>query len=135
MSIDSNKEVIRRFVEEVFVRLNTGAVDELVADDFVSHDWPSDLDSKAALKAATQRLGRALADISFAIDDLIAEDDRVVARVTSRARPVDEFMGMPPSGRSYEIGEIHIFRLRDGKLVEHWYEMDGMGLMRQLKGG
>ena len=43
-------------------------------------------------------------------------------------------MGMPATGRSYEIGETHIFRLRDGKIVEHWYEMDAMGLMRQLKG-
>jgi len=79
-------------------------------------------------------VGEGLADIRFAIDDLIAEDDRVVARVTSRARQVGPFMGMPATGRSYEIGEIHIFRLRDGKIVEHWYEMDAMGLMRQLKG-
>jgi len=134
MSIDANKEVIRRFVDQVFVKLNMGDVDELVADDFVSHNWPSDSDSKTALKAAAERLGQALADISFSVDDLIAEDDRVVARVTSRARQVGPFMGMPASGRSYEIGEIHIFRLRDGKLVEHWFEMDAMGLMKQLKG-
>ncbi|HEY5489095.1 MAG TPA: ester cyclase [Candidatus Limnocylindrales bacterium] len=134
MSTDANKEVVRRFVDQVFVNLNTSAVDELVADDFVSHNWPSDPDSKTALKAATERLGQGLADISFSVDDLIAEDDRVVARLTARARQVGPFMGLPASGRSYEIGEIHIFRLRDGKLVEHWYEMDAMGLMKQLKG-
>jgi predicted ester cyclase len=43
-------------------------------------------------------------------------------------------MGMPPSGRSYEIGEIHIFRLRDSHIVEHWHEFDAMGMMKQLKG-
>ena len=134
MSTDANKDVVRRFVDQVLVKLNLDAVDELVADDFVSHSWPSDPDSKTALKAATQRVGQGLADISFSIDDLMAEDDRVVARVTSRARQVGPFMGMPASGRSYEIGEIHIFRLRDGKIVEHWYEMDAMGLMKQLKG-
>ena len=134
MSNEANKDVVRRFVDEVFVKLNGDAVDELVADDFVSHNWPADPDSKTALKAATQRVGQGLADISFSVDDLIAEDDRVVARVTSRARQVGTFMGMPPSGHSYEIGEIHIFRLRDGKIVEHWYEMDAMGLMKQLKG-
>jgi steroid delta-isomerase-like uncharacterized protein len=133
MSTDTNKEVVRRFVDHVFVKLNMDAVDELVADDFVSHNWPSEPDSKTALKAATVRVGQGLADISFSVDDLIAEDDRVVARLTSRARQVGPFMGMPPSGRSYEIGEIHIFRLRDGKIVEHWYEMDAMGLMKQLK--
>jgi len=134
MTIETNKQVVRRFIEEVLVRLNAAAVDDLVAADFVSHDWPSKPDSRTALKTATERMGRALSDISFAIDDLIGEDDRVVARVTSRARQTGEFMGLPPSGRSYEIGEIHIFRLRDGRIVEHWYEMDAMGLMRQLEG-
>jgi steroid delta-isomerase-like uncharacterized protein len=134
MSTDANKDVVRRFVDQVLVKLNVDAVDELVADDFVSHNWPSDPDSKTALKAATERMGKGLADISFAIDDLIGEGDRVVVRVTSRARQVGPFMGLSASGRSYEIGEIHIFRLRDGKIVEHWYEMDAMGLMRQLKG-
>ena len=134
MSTDANKDVVRRFVDQVLVKLNLDAVDELVADDFVSHSWPSDPDSKTALKAATERIGKGLADISFTIDDLIAEGDRVVARVTSRARQVGPFMGRPATGRKYEIGEIHIFRLRDGKIVEHWYQMDAMGLMRQLKG-
>ena len=134
MSTDTNKEVVRRFVDQVFVKLNTDAVDELVADDFVSHNWPSNPDSKTALKAATHRISQGLTDISFSVDDLISEDDRVVARVTSRARQIGPFMGMPASGRSYEIGEIHIFRLRDGKIVEHWYQMDAMGLMQQLKG-
>jgi hypothetical protein len=41
-------------------------------------------------------------------------------------------MGMPPSGKRYEIGEIHVFRLRDGKVVEHWHQMDQMGMMKQL---
>ncbi len=43
-----------------------------------------------------------------------------------------EFMGLPASGRSYTIGEIHIFRIRDGKVTEHWHEFDRTGLIRQL---
>ena len=136
MSEEANKEVVRRYVDEVFVGLNSGAIDELVADDFESHGWPATAGSaKESLKAATHRMSGALSDIKFTIDDLIAEGDKVVARVTSSARQTGEFMGMPPSDRSYEIGEIHIFRLRDGKLVEHWYEMDAMGLMQQLQAG
>jgi predicted ester cyclase len=41
-------------------------------------------------------------------------------------------MGLPPSGKSYAVSEIHIFRLRDGRIVEHWREADTMGMMRQL---
>jgi predicted ester cyclase len=79
-------------------------------------------------------MSSALSDIKFTIDDLIAEGDRVVARLTAGARQTGEFMGLPPSGKSYEVGEIHIFRLTDGKIAEHWLEMDAMGLMQQLKG-
>jgi len=136
MSEETNKQIVRRFIDEVFVGLRPETVDELVADDFESHGWPTSEGAtpKQSLRQTTQRMGSALSDIRFAIDDLIAEDDRVVARVTSSAKQTGEFMGMPPTGRPYEIGEIHIFRLRDGQIVEHWYEMDAMGLMKQLKG-
>jgi steroid delta-isomerase-like uncharacterized protein len=134
-SIESNKDAVRQFIDRVFVALDVSAVDELVADDFESHAWPSDGDAKQALRDATLRMGRALADISFNIEDLVAENDRVVARVTSSARQVGEFMGMPATNKKYEIGEIHIFRLNDdGKIAEHWDQIDVMGLMKQLKG-
>jgi predicted ester cyclase len=135
-NLDANKAVVREFIDRVFVQLEPDAVDELVADDFQSHAWLTPgTDGKSALRAATGRMGKALDQISFTIDDLIAEDDRVVARLTARARQIGEFMGLPPSNRSYEIGEIHIFRLLDARIIEHWLEADFMGLMKQLKPG
>jgi predicted ester cyclase len=56
----------------------------------------------------------------------------VVVRLTASATHTGEFMGMPPSGRRYTIGEIHIFRVRDGLIVEHWHQFDQLGMMRQL---
>src|SRR3954447_16690542 len=133
MTPDDNKAIVRRFVEEIFVGGRKETVDELLADDFVAHTWPSTTgDPKADLKAAIDRVGTGLADPTFTIDDLIAEDDRVAARLTTSATQVGEFMGMPPSNKRYTIEEIHWFRLRDGKVVEHWHQMDQMGLMKQL---
>jgi predicted ester cyclase len=66
------------------------------------------------------------------IDDLVAEGDEVVARLTATARQVGPFMGLPPSDRTYTIGEIHIFRIAGGQIVEHWHQADMLGLMRQL---
>jgi steroid delta-isomerase-like uncharacterized protein len=134
MNTDANKQVVRSFIERVYTQLDPTGVDDLVADDFVWHGSTSQADGKTFLRESTQRMGKALDNIGFDIDDLIAEDDRVVARVTARARQIGEFMGMPASNKSYEIGEIHIFRLRDGKIVEHWHELDAMGMMKQLKG-
>jgi steroid delta-isomerase-like uncharacterized protein len=132
MTIEENKALVRRFVEEIFEQGRAEAVDELLADDFASHTWPSTGDGKADLKRAIDRVSGALDDVRFAVEDLIAEDDRVAARLTASAKQVGEFVGIPPSDRSYTIGEIHIFRIRDGKMVEHWHQHDRMGMMRQL---
>ena len=130
---DDNKALVRRFVDEIFVHGDKAAVDELVADDFVAHTWPSASgNAKQDLKGAIDRVGKGLADVEFTVDDLIAEGDRVAVRLTSAATQVGTFMSLPPSGKRYSIEEIHWFRLRDGKVVEHWHQMDQMGLMKQL---
>ena len=132
MTVDGNKALVRRFVDEIFVQGRAEAVDELLADDFVSHTWRSTGDGKADLRRAMERLSTVLAAARFTIEDMIAEGDRVVARVTAEATQVGEFMGLPPTGRTYRIGEIHIFRIRDGRVVEHWHQYDQLGMMWQL---
>ncbi len=130
---DDNKAIVRRFVDEVFVQGRYETVDELLADDFVAHTWPSPTGNpRNDLKAAIDRASAGLAGATFRIDDMIAEGDRVAARLTTAATQVGPFMGLPPSGKRYSIEEIHWFRLRDGKVVEHWHQFDQMGLMRQL---
>ncbi len=132
MTTEANKALVRRFISEIFEQGRLEAVDELCAEDFIGHTWGNA--DKKGLKAAMARVATGLADAHFTLDDMIAEDDRVAVRVTASARQMGEFMGMPASGRSYEIGEIHIFRLRDGKVSEHWHEFDRTGLIRQLGG-
>jgi predicted ester cyclase len=87
---------------------------------------------KADLRRAIDRLSTVLADANFTVEDLIVEGDRVAVRVTARATQVGEFLGVAPTGRAYAIGEIHIFRIRDGQVVEHWHQYDQVGMMRQL---
>ena len=132
MTIEDNKALVRRFIDEIFVRGDADAVDELVSEDFVPHTWPSTGDGRADLKRAIVRVSKGLADARFTIEDMVAEDDRVAVRLTATATQVGEFMGMPASGKSYTIGEIHIFRIRDGKVSEHWHQFDVPSMMRQL---
>jgi steroid delta-isomerase-like uncharacterized protein len=133
MTHADNRAIVRRFIEEIFVEGRKATVDELLADDFVAHTWPSPTGNpKTDLKAAIDRAAAGLSDPRFTIDDLIAEGDQVAARLTTAATQTGEFMGMPPSNKRYEIEEIHWFRVRDGKVVEHWHQMDQMGMMKQL---
>jgi Predicted ester cyclase len=134
MSTSDNKALVERFIKNVFQDLNADAVDDLVAPDFVSHTWKFTGDQRAALKAVTARMGALLSNIVFEVDDLIAEGDRVAARVTASATPIAEIHGVAPTGRRYSIGEIHIFRIANGKLAEHWHQYDLPGMISQLKG-
>lgn len=132
MTVSENKALVRRFITEVFEQGRVEAVDELCAPDFIGHTWGNA--DRAGLKKAMAGIAAALADAHFQVDDMIAEDDHVAVRLTATARQVGEFMGVPPSGRSYTVGEIHVFRLRDGQVTEHWHEFDRTGLIRQLTG-
>jgi steroid delta-isomerase-like uncharacterized protein len=132
MSIEANKALVRRFIQEVFVASRPDAVDELVADDFTPHSWPGVGPGREPLKQAQQRISQGLTDARMTIEDVIAEGDRVAVRLTSHGRHAGDFMGMPGSGKDYTIGEIHIFRIADGKVAEHWREADMLGMMRQL---
>ncbi|MEO8511184.1 MAG: ester cyclase [Chloroflexota bacterium] len=130
--LERNKALVRRFIDEIFLKGDFGAVDELLTDDFTPHTWGDMKPGRDGLKEAIARVSAGLSDTKMTIDDVIAEGDRVAVRLTSSATQSGDFMGMPPSGKRYEIGEIHIFRLREGRVAEHWHQADFMGMMRQL---
>jgi steroid delta-isomerase-like uncharacterized protein len=132
MSTDDNKRTVRRFVDEVLAAGRVDAIDELVAPDFVSHTWGTTDTGRDQLVEITPQMHARLTDVEMRVDDVVAEDDQVVVRLTSSATPMGEFMGVPAAGKRYTIGEIHWFRLGDGHLVEHWHQIDGFGLQRQL---
>src|SRR5438105_12079220 len=95
-----NKELVRRFIDDVFVRGRSDAVDRLVTSDFVSHGLSGS--GPEVMKHAITRVAPALTDVTMTIHDVFAERDRVAVRLTSRASQTGTFMGMPPSGKTYE---------------------------------
>ena len=64
---------------------------------------------------------------------MVAEGEKVAVRGTVRAIHHGEFMGIPPSGKQVTFTGIHIFRLAEGKIAEHWLEVDMLGLLQQLR--
>lgn len=134
MSEKQNKAIVRRFVEEVFNRGNMSVADELMAPDFVEHEElppgiPRDLEG---VKQMTTMMRSAFPDFKATIEDIIAEGNKMVIRMTWSGTQKGEFMGIAPTGKSVSIGVIDIIRIADGKLVEHWGQMDSMGMMQQL---
>lgn len=111
---------------------NPDAVDKLVTQDFTPHSWGNMPSGPEPLKQAIRRVHAGLTDVSFKIEDMIAEEDRIAVRVTAHGAHTGDFMGLPASGKEYTISETHIFHIRDGKVAEHWRDADMLGMMRQL---
>ena len=134
MTTEANKEVARKFIDGVFVRQDPRAVDELAAEDFTAHTFGPLPPGREPLKQAMARAGAGVSEARFEIHDMIAEGDRVAVRLSTTARHTGTFMGLEPTGKRYTIDEIHIFRIRDGQVTEHWHEFDKSKLMQQLAG-
>ena len=132
MTIEGNKALVRRFIDEIFLQGRADAVDKLLADDFVPHNWGKAGAGRDAMMAAIKRASAGLSDARMTIEDVIAEGDKVAVRLTSQDVQTGPFMGLVPSGKSYEIEEIHVFRIRDGKVTDHWHQGDFLGMMSQL---
>jgi ketosteroid isomerase-like protein len=98
MSLDENKAIAKRFIDEVFVAGRTDTIDELVAPDFTPRTWPGTGPGIDELKKAVPRVSSGLSDVSMKVEDVIAEGDKVVVRLTAHAVHAGEFMGMPACG-------------------------------------
>jgi steroid delta-isomerase-like uncharacterized protein len=81
---------------------------------------------------AVQLLHASFPDLRITVDDLIAEGDKVVARLTARGTHQGTFRAIPPTGQFVQWSGIRIFRIADGKIVEHWATWDDLSLLRQL---
>jgi len=134
MSTEQNKALVRQMVEEMFNRGNIGRADEFLAPDFIEREElpPGMPRDREGVKQLTAMLRGAFPDFRATIDDMVAEGDKVVMRMTWRGTHKGEFMGIPPTGKSVSFGVIDIIRIAGGKFVEHWGQMDSMALMQQL---
>jgi len=134
MSTEQNKALFRRLMEEVFDRGNISLIDELFAPDFVEHEElpPGIPAGSEGVKQLSTMFRSAFPDFKATIDDMIAEGDKVVVRGTWSGTHKGEFMGIAPTGKRVSFGVIDMVRIAGGKFVEHWGQMDNMGLMQQL---
>ena len=135
MSAQENKDLARRFMDEVWNKGNLNFIDEVTDPNFVSHDPASPEDMGGGvegMKRFTEMYRNAFPDIQMSVEDVIAEGDKVVTRWTVRATHQGELMGIPPSGNRVEVTGISIDRIEGGKVVETWSNYDAMGMMQQL---
>ena len=130
---EENKEIVRRYTREVFDDGNVAAVDRYLAPDFYNH--VTGKSGNEDFKQLARDVGR-MAGSANVIELLVAEGDFVVAYMTITRTLHTELrvfgFTFPGDGRSYTVKHVHIYRVADGKIREHWAVRDDLGLLRQL---
>jgi len=134
MSMEDNKAVLGRYVEEVWIRGNLAAVDDYITSDYVRHDpgLPMPIRGPEGVRQLVHAYRTAFPDINFTVEMVIAEADKVVVLLGVTGTHLGELMGIPATGRPVAITVVDISRFANGKVTEQWASVDNLGMLRQL---
>lgn len=130
MSNDELRAYMQGFLQASVADDQT-AFRELLAPDFVAN-IPGGPQNREGFLHHNSVFNLALGDRQITIEDMVAEGDKVVARITWRGKHSGDFRGVPPTGRQIEIAAFIVERIRDGRSVEHWSLFDSMAMMQQM---
>ena len=127
---EQNKELIRQFYTELINQRKIELVDQIISPDFDDHAAQGR--GLEQFKALYSTMVAIFPDIRVSLEDLIAEGDKVVARVEISARQAKSFRGFPPADKQVTYSGMDIFRIEDGKVVERWTQRDFLGMLERL---
>jgi steroid delta-isomerase-like uncharacterized protein len=139
MSSEDHKQLVRRYLEEVWSRGDVDAADAILAPDYQLRVLQGTTGHEDRVTHGTQRLKQSIAMYHQAFSNLqitpqtiVAEGDRVVVEWIARATHTGSFRGFPPTGKQLGYAGITIYRVEDGKIAEELYLGDRLGLWQQL---
>jgi predicted ester cyclase len=128
---DANKDLYRHFMEDVWNKRNPSAVERYLAPGYIEHNTnlPPGLEGRKQFVAAVQA---AFPDYHAEIQEVVAEGDRVVARVQWTGTQDGPFQGRPPTHNKLNFSTADFFRFENGKMAEHWDVVDRLPRMIAL---
>lgn len=130
MDKDFNKDLVRRYVD-TWNRGDVAALCDFFSPDMIHHTRTGGHGYESVKGIIAAFMG-AFSDLHFDLEDIVAEDDRVVTRMTARATQSGNFMGVPATGKKIECAVVGIARVQGDKIVEHWGVTDELAMMQQL---
>jgi predicted SnoaL-like aldol condensation-catalyzing enzyme len=132
MEREMNKETVREFYKEIFFRRNLDAVGRFMHDNYIQHNPDAEQGRKGFIDFH-KGFFAAVPDFCASINRMVAEDDLVFVYNTITGTHTGEgFLGYPPTGNHIRFDVVDMFRLRDGKLCEHWDVADTRALFTQV---
>lgn len=133
MTIEDNKRLARSVPEEMATDQNFDRVDEVFAEDVVEHNpLAGDVRGREAIREAFQDHLDSFPDFEATVERIVAEGDLVAMHVRWRGTHEGPFMGVEPTGETFEAENMVFTRVEDGKIAERWLLPDALGMLRQL---
>lgn len=130
--IEDNKAVVRRYIEEPWNKGLLTAVEELIADDHVTHGGVALERGPENVKQRISAMRTAFPDMAWAVEDMVAEGDRVACRFTVSGTHQGKFLGVASTGKRVTWSATATFRVSNGKIAEDWVNWNQYGLMQQI---
>lgn len=130
MTTDQNQTTFRQVIEEAFNQGNYSVLRDSFNPDFIEHQFGLH-PTIEGMQGDIQFLRTAFPDFTLTIEDIVADGDKLWARMTARGTNRGGFMG-PPNGKPFKIAVFDQVRFEDGKIVEHWGSPDRFAMMAQL---
>jgi len=130
---EANKALVRRLFDDVLNAGKLGLLDTLIGAAYVDHNpAPGQAVGAAGVKAKVAALREAFPDLRFTLEELVGEDEIVAARYHWRGTHRGQFLGVPPTGKTILVRGMDFYRLRENRIVEHWDNVDELGMLTQL---
>ena len=133
--LEANKALVRRSLEDIYNGGNVATIHEVFSEDFVGWDptFPNgELRGLAGIRGNVERGHQSFSHWRFAIEDMIAEGDKVLVRIVMHARHTSPFLGRPASGANLEVSGMTLNRIKDGRIVERWGNWNTIGMLQQM---
>jgi steroid delta-isomerase-like uncharacterized protein len=130
-TIEQNKDVARRVMEEMLGQGKFELAEQLYSKDFVNHGLTRDIGFEED-QAAARGWREAFPDLKTTVDMLTAEGDLVTVMWTARGTNTGSGNGLPATGKSGQVRGITIWRVRNGKITDEWSAFDQLSILKQL---
>jgi steroid delta-isomerase-like uncharacterized protein len=128
-----NIEIVHSYLEKVWNGRRVELIEAFFAENSVLHNLPAHMPpNRKGIKMNVDGTVDAFPNFTIAIEDTIAQQDKVAVRLTFSGTHQGGFYGMPATGKSFSISAIAIARLADGKIAEWWQIGDTLGLLQQI---
>jgi len=132
---ETNQALVRRWFKEVWNEGREATIDELFAQSCIAYglgEGEAEVHGPAEFKPFVRNLRGSFPDIHIGIQDIMAEDDKVMVRVLLEGTHSGPGLGVEPTGRRIHVAGIVVIRISNGQFVEGWNSWDQLGLLRQI---